>query len=54
MLNDSTPHSTKGRVEQEQVTQLLSFVVKLNLQLVAGLLAELLDTLALVVQRLAR
>ena len=53
MFDDSTPHSTEWRIEQQQVTQLLSLVGQLSLQLVTGLLSELLHSLALVVQRLA-
>ena len=53
MFDDGTPHSTERRIEQQQVTQLLSLVGQLSLQLVTGLLSELLHSLALVVQRLA-
>ena len=53
MFDDGTPHSTEWRIEEQQVTQLLSLVGQLSLQLVTGLLSELLHSLALVVQRLA-
>ena len=54
MFDDSTPDSTEWRVEEEQVAQLLSFVRQLGLKFVTRLLPELLHSLTLVVQSLAR